>query len=77
MDGYQKEVAVRSQRIATEHRLWAMDDRKAYLACIAWGDEEFAVVNFKSYSEWMEDSAFYAKRAMYAMGLTDEDQYYV
>lgn len=75
LERYKVETAIINQQIAETRRHWAVIEREEYVDCVrhGWNGRLSALVEFIT---WSDESAGYARRAMEAMGVTEEDQFY-
>lgn len=73
---YDERVAIMCQDVAYTRQRWAMNDYIAYRANMRYEQYRAADEDRASFILWSGERAEYARRAMNAMGTTDEDQYY-
>lgn len=64
------------QQVARSRHKWAVSDREDAIYYRNVGYEIGWHNNLVSFKVWAAERAEYALRAMEAMGITDEDQYY-
>ena len=69
-------MAIMCQDVAATRHAWAASDREDAIYYYNVGHEIGWNNNLVSFKVWAMERAEYARRAMKAMGITDEDQYY-